>query len=64
MTSLSLTSKLDGDGQRHAPAALPRVRTPVLIVQESGCASGAEPDEWGKPLSPQGFRTPNRAAGS
>ena len=37
---VSLTSALNGGGERHAPAALPKGKTHVLIVQETGWAPG------------------------
>ena len=51
------------DGQRHAPAALPRVRDPVPIIQEAGCAP--EPVWMGvENIAPTGIRSPDRPAHS
>jgi hypothetical protein len=48
-------------GQRHAPAALPRERHKVPIVQDAGWAPGPV---WtgAENLAPTGIRTPDRPA--
>jgi hypothetical protein len=50
-------------GQRHAPAALPRERDPVPIVQEAGWAPGPV---WkgAENVAPTGIRFPDRQARS
>jgi hypothetical protein len=48
----SVISTLDGvGGQRHAPAALPRERDPIAIVQEAGWAPKGGLDGVHKALS-------------
>jgi hypothetical protein len=50
-------------GQRHAPAALPRGRMPVSILEEDGWAPGPTLTD-GENLDPTGFRSPDRLARS
>jgi hypothetical protein len=52
-----------GSGQRPAPAALPRERDPVPIVQQPGWARGSV---WtgAENLAPTGIRSPDHPARS
>ena len=52
-SALSLTSALDGVGQRHAPAALPREGDPIPIVAWVGAKAGL--DGCGNSRHPPGF---------
>ena len=60
---LELRRQMGKGGQRHSPAALPRGRVPVPILEEDGWAPGPA---WtgGENLGPTGIRSPDRLARS